>query len=86
MHSAPPTTHWWRGPVEQRGKRWAEAAFRRTYGRQPWPPFGGMTLVHAARVLADILPTTEMGKEMISACYEAAKARYEELVEGAAKR
>jgi hypothetical protein len=79
MHSNPPVDRWWLGAVESRAKKWAEAVFRRTGGRTPWPVAGGLISAHAKKAIADLLPTTEMGEEMIRAAYDVARKHYEEL-------
>jgi hypothetical protein len=79
MHSSPPIERWWMGPVESRARRWAEAVFARTRGRVPFPDLGGTLPATVIKVLADLLPTTETGKQMIEHAYSTARARYEDL-------
>jgi hypothetical protein len=75
MHSNPPVDRWWLGPVESRAKKWAEAVFRRTGGKTPWPVEGGLISAHARKAIADLLPTSPTGEEMIRHCYEVARRR-----------
>jgi hypothetical protein len=79
MHSNPPIDRWWRGPIENRARKWAEEVYRRTRGLKPWPASGGLISAHAKQAIADMLPTDEQGEAMIKYAYETAKARYEEL-------
>lgn len=82
MHKEIGHPGWWKGPIENRARAWAEEVFKRTRGTKPWPEFGGLVVAHAKQAIADMLPTAPPADEMIAAAYKAAKARYEELCKG----
>ena len=86
MHKDAGPAGWWLVPVQNRGRRWAEAVFARTKGLTPWPPFGGAMIRQAMHAILDMVPTTDLGHEMMRTAYDAAKERYQELCAGVATR